>query len=231
MSSPAPGTILVIQPHADDVDISSGASVARWCREGERVAYVTCKSGEAGRSEPPLPPEELSVLREQEERAAAAILGVAGVHFLRHPDGGLTVTPALEQELVALILEYRPRRLVTHGPWSNGEGRPDHLHAGEAALAAMMAAARAGHRGPEVYLYRSDEPNTAVDVTKTLHLKLAAVEPHRTRRSIGEAPASAIEAWAVATGERWGLTMAESFRVVDFDACAPLFAQSGETAP
>jgi len=231
VSLPEPGTILVIQAHPDDADISSGASVARWCGEGERVVYVTCTSGEAGRSEPPLPPEELGVLREREERAAAAVLGVAEVRYLRHPDGGLTVTPALEQQITDLILEFRPRRLVTHDPWSTGEGHPDHVHAGEAALAAMMAAARAGHRSAEIYLYRSDAPNTAVDVAGTLDLKLAAVEQHRTQRSIGEAPASAIEAWAAAAGERWGLTRAEPFRVFDFDACAALLAQSGEAAP
>lgn len=231
MSAPGRGVILVIQAHPDDADISSGASVACWSREGERVVYITCTSGEAGRSEPPLPPQELGVLREQEERAAAAVLGVAEVRYLRHPDGGLTVTPALERQLADLILEFRPRRLVTHDPWSRSERHPDHLHAGEAALAAMIAAGRAGHRIPEVYLYRADEPNIAVDVSGTLDLKLAAVEQHRTQRSIGEAPPSAIEAWAAAAGERWGLARAEAFRMLRFDESAALVARPRETAP
>lgn len=224
-------TILVIQAHPDDADISSGASVARWCREGKRVVYVTCTSGEAGKSDPPLPPEGLGMLRENEERAAAAALGVADVRFLRHPDGGLTATPALEQELAALILELQPCRLVTHDPWSKDEHHPDHLHAGDASLAAMTAAARAGHRIAEIYLYRSGEPNTAVDVAETLHLKLAAVDQHRSQRSIGEAPASAIEAWAAATGERWGMQKAESFRALDFDECAARLGRSRKAAP
>ena len=230
MSSPKPGTILVVQAHPDDADISSGASVARWCREGARVVYITCTSGEAGRSEPPVPPVDLAALREEEERAAAAVLGVSEVRYLRHPDGGLTSTPALEQQLTEVMLELRPRRLVTHDPWSRGEHHPDHLNAGKAALAAMTAAGRAGHPITEVYLYRTDEPNTAVDVTGTLSVKVAAIEQHRTQRSIGEAPPSAIEAWAAAAGERWGLVRAEPFRALSFEECAALLALREEEA-
>lgn len=213
-------TILVVQAHPDDADISSGASVARWCREGADVVYATCTSGEAGRSEPQLPPAELGLLREEEERAAAAVLGVTDVRYLRFPDSGLHPEPALVQRLTQLILELQPQRLVTHDPWAEGEHHPDHLSAGVAAHLATVEAAVAGHRIPEVYLFRTDTPNTAVEVTATLDLKLTAMEEHRTQRSIGEAPASAIRSWAVAAGERWGVPRAELFRVLGYEEFA-----------
>lgn len=209
-------TILVVQAHPDDADISSGASVARWCREGANVVYVTCTSGEAGRSEPQLTPAELGPLREEEERAAATVLGVADVRYLRFPDSRLQPDAAFQQRLTELMLELRPERLVTHDPWARGERHPDHLSAGAAARLATVEAAADGHRIPEIYLFRTDTPNTAVDVTATLDLKLAAMEEHRTQRSIGEAPASAISSWAIAAGEHWSVPKAELFRVLSY---------------
>jgi LmbE family N-acetylglucosaminyl deacetylase len=220
--SPVPDVILVVQAHPDDADISSGASVARWCRDGAKVVYLTCTSGEAGKSEPPVSPAELGARREQEERAAAAVLGVAEVLFLRHPDGRLVHTPAVERELADLVLSYKPSRLVTHDPTSEHEHHPDHLNTGKAALAAVIAAEKAGHRVVDILLYRTSEPNTAVDVTETLDLKLAAVEHHRTQRSMGEAPPAAIRTWAINAGGRWGFAMAETFRALTFDECAEL---------
>jgi LmbE family N-acetylglucosaminyl deacetylase len=214
-----PDVILVMQAHPDDADISSGASIARWCREGARVIAISCTSGEAGRSEPPVSPTELGAMREQEQRDAAVVLGVTDVRFLHLPDGGLMHTSELEHQLVDLIVEARPGRLVTHDPWAKGEHHPDHLQAGRAALAALIAADRAGWRVPEVYLFRSDEPNTAVDVEDTFSLKLRAVEQHRSQRSIGEAPPAAIESWATRAGERWGMRMAETFTVLTFEQC------------
>ncbi|MGE0600677.1 MAG: PIG-L deacetylase family protein [Dehalococcoidia bacterium] len=222
MSASTERVTLVVQAHPDDTDISSGASVARWCRDGEKVVYVTCTSGEAGKSEPPLSPAELGNLREREERAAAGVLGVAEVLFLRHPDGLLVHSPELESELADLVLRFQPTRLVTHDPTSEHEHHPDHLNTGKAALAAVIAAEKAGHRVGEILLYRTSEPNTAVDVTETLDLKLAAMEHHRTQRSMGEAPPDAMRAWATSAGERWGFPVAETFRALTFDECVEL---------
>ena len=221
MSAPLDGTVLVlvVQAHPDDADISSGASIARWCLDGARVVYVSCTSGEAGESDPPVTPAELGRLREEESVDAARVLGVTDVRFLRYPDGGLTDTPELRAELAELMLELRPTRVATHDPTAKGEGHPDHLAAGRAVTAGVVAASEGGVRVPEVWLFRSDAPNRAVDVSETLDRKLEAVEQHRTQRSMGEAPPEAIRAWAARNGEQWNLAAAETFRALSSDEC------------
>ena len=104
MTSGVPDVVLVVQAHPDDADISSGASIARWCREGARVIAISCTSGEAGRSEPPVSPAVLGAMREQEQRDAAVVLRVTELRFLHLPDGGLLHTSALERQLVDLIV-------------------------------------------------------------------------------------------------------------------------------
>ena len=59
--------------------------VARWTGQGKQVSYCMVTSGEAGIDA--LPPEQSGPLREQEQRAAGAAVGVADLAFLRFPDG------------------------------------------------------------------------------------------------------------------------------------------------
>ena len=50
---------------------------------------VCCTSGDQGGEDPDADPLELAALRETEQRAAAAVIGYAGVTFLHQPDGAL----------------------------------------------------------------------------------------------------------------------------------------------
>ncbi len=65
-------------------------------------------------------------------------------------------------------------------------------------------------------------------MTESFDIKLAAVEQHRTQRSIGEAPPAAIKSWAIDAGHLWGLGLAEQFRALTFDECAALISASGD---
>lgn len=208
------GTVLVIQAHPDDADISSGGTVAWWSQAGRTLVYVTCTSGEAGSSNPPLPAASLGPIREQEQRQAAAALGVSEVVFLRYPDGALEDSPALRSILVDQIMRFQPTTVVTHDPVAERSGHPDHWSAGRAAIAAILEGGAQVQSITEILLFRSSEPNRAFDVSGTILAKLAALEEHRTQRSLGEAPADAIVTRAKKTGLQWGLAMAESFKEV-----------------
>ena len=72
---------LVVMPHPDDVESRMGGTVARWTREGKDVIYIVCTNGDKGTNDPDMKPEELARLREQEQLAAAEILGVREVIF------------------------------------------------------------------------------------------------------------------------------------------------------
>ncbi|MFC1978207.1 PIG-L deacetylase family protein, partial [Chloroflexota bacterium] len=65
-------------------------------------------------------PEELAGIREQEQLAAADVLGVREVVFLRHPDQSLEDTPEFRKEIVRLIRIYKPDTVVTIDPYYLG---------------------------------------------------------------------------------------------------------------
>lgn len=215
----SPQVVLVIQAHPDDADISSGGTIGKWAREGATITYVVCTSGEAGTSKPPLLPEQLGTVREQEEREAAKVLGAAEIVFLRHPDGGLHADHTLIGQLIELILRVRPTVVMTHDPASERNGHPDHWNAGQAALAAVLAALNQGYQVEQVLLFRSRDPNIAFDISESLDTKLAAIERHRTQRALGEAPPELVVRWAKEAGARWGMELAESFKKLSVTQC------------
>lgn len=221
-----PEVVLLIQAYPDDADISSGGTIAQWVRAGRRVVYITCTSGEAGSSKPPLRPVDLGPAREREQRDAAAVLGVGDVEFLHYPDGRLENTAPLCQRLATIILRHRPTLVLTHEAMADAEGHPDHRHLGQAVAPAVAAAQRQGQAVPEVGLFHASEANHAVDVQATLELKLEAIARHRTQRSLGEAPPDAVRAWARTTGTRRSLGLAESFRRMTIDECVRIAANA-----
>src|SRR6266516_7895772 len=76
---------LAVVAHPDDLEYGTAAAIARWTAQGKRIAYCLATSGEAGIDG--MTPDESGPLREQEERASAAIVGVDVVEFLGYPDG------------------------------------------------------------------------------------------------------------------------------------------------
>src|ERR687886_3059933 len=97
VSSEAMVTYLVVAAHPDDPDFGVAGTAARLVQEGHRVHYLLCTSGDAGSEDPGMAPDALARLREQEQDAAARILGLAGTHYLRFPDGELEPTLTLRR--------------------------------------------------------------------------------------------------------------------------------------
>src|SRR5262245_7466246 len=84
--------------------------------DGLEVAYLLVTRGDAGGFDA-TPRERMPAIREAEQRAAAAILGVKQVDFLEGYSDGL-VTPSLElrKEITAAIRRFRPDRILTSSP-------------------------------------------------------------------------------------------------------------------
>jgi len=120
VSAPLPlagRTVLGIFAHPDDESLACGGTLARLADAGCRVIVVCASHGEAGSiSDPALVPDgDLGGVRVRELRDAAAVLGVADVIVLDHPDGDLRWddVPELHAEIVALIQRYRPDAVIT----------------------------------------------------------------------------------------------------------------------
>ncbi|AFU03965.1 PIG-L deacetylase family protein [Nocardia brasiliensis] len=133
---------LVIVAHPDDIEYGAAAAVARWTGQGKDIRYVLVTSGEAGIAG--LPPAESGPLREGEEIASAAAVGVGQVEFLGYPDGRVEETLQLRRDLAAAIRRHRPELVVLFNfgdTWAPGfANSADHRAVGRAALDAIADA-------------------------------------------------------------------------------------------
>ena len=105
-------------------------------------------SGDKGSHDPDMRPGHLAARREDEQRAAAALLGVREVVFLRRPDGLLENTLDLRRELAASSANASRISSSPSIPGDMYQLHPDHRVAGQSALDAIFAA-REWHVFPE----------------------------------------------------------------------------------
>ncbi|MEU5029215.1 PIG-L deacetylase family protein [Streptomyces milbemycinicus] len=136
---------LAVVAHPDDLEYGCSAAMAAWIDEGREIAYVLATRGEAGIDT--VAPAECGPLREREQRASAAAVGVSVVEFLDHRDGTIEYGISLRRDIAAAIRRHRPELVITlnhHTTWDGGvRNTPDHVAVGHATL---DAAADAGNR-------------------------------------------------------------------------------------
>lgn len=137
---------LCIVAHPDDLEYGAAAAIARWTAAGKRVSYLLVTRGEAGIDG--MAPDEAGPLREAEERAGAAVVGVETVDFLDdHVDGVIEYGLPLRRDLAAAIRRVQPDLVVSMNHTETWGGMSfnmaDHRHVG---LAALDAARDAGNR-------------------------------------------------------------------------------------
>jgi LmbE family N-acetylglucosaminyl deacetylase len=185
---------MVVTPHPDDAEYGVAGTVARWTKEGKQVIYVVCTSGDKGTSDINKKPEEVVRTREQEQTAAAKLLGVIEAIFLRHPDQGLEDTPDFRKEIVRLIRMYRPEVIVTADPYRRYVWHRDHRITGQVTLDAVFPYARdhlsypdlleeglMPHKVKEILFWASEDINHRSDITDTFDIKLAALRCHKSQ--------------------------------------------------
>ena len=134
--------ILVVAAHPDDAEFGVSGTVARWVGEGKQVVYVVCTSGGKGTADRTMNPERLAEIREREQEAAARVLGVREVVFLRLPDQGLEDTADFRKMIVRTIRTYRPETVVTSDPYRRYIWHRDHRVVGQVTLDAVYPFAR-----------------------------------------------------------------------------------------
>jgi LmbE family N-acetylglucosaminyl deacetylase len=190
-----PVHLLIISPHPADPEFGIGGTVARWTREGRSVVQVICTNGDKGSSDPDLKPEVLARTREQEQAAAATLLGVQEVVSLGHPDQGLEDEPLFRKEILRLILTYRPHVVATCDPYNPPYiSNRDHRICGRVVLDAVWPSAQAPntyrdlldqgltlHRVKEVLLWGAGAPNIRYDISSTFELKMQACRIHQSQ--------------------------------------------------
>lgn len=196
----SPQKILVVLAHPDDPEFFCGATTARWATAGHEVRYCLLTCGDKGTKDPQQMPVELCRLRQQEQKAAAAVLGVETVRFLDYSDGYLVPNLELRRDITRVIRQERPDILVTCDPTTLYVGgsrlnHPDHRAAGQAALDAVYPSARdhltfvelwqqeslEPHIVREVWICGTLNPNVALDVSEYWETKISALYEHKSQ--------------------------------------------------
>ena len=226
----------MVTAHPDDVDFGAAGTVAAFTSAGVDVTYCIVTNGDAGGSDRTMARTEMAALRQDEQRAAAAVVGVNDVRFLGHPDGMVEATRALRRDISRVIRQVRPERVLTQSPERNWDAiyasHPDHLATGEAAVCAVYPDARNPFAHPELLDDEGLEPwsvpelwimapgqqagGVAVETTTTVERKVAALLCHKSQIGDPEGLTQRIHDWALAQGELAGLpegSAAELFRV------------------
>jgi LmbE family N-acetylglucosaminyl deacetylase len=231
----SPTKVLVVTAHPDDVDFGVAGSVATWTDQQIEVAYCIVTDGSAGSADPGVEVEDLSEIRQDEQRRAAAEVGVTELHFLGYRDGALEVSLDLRRDITRVIRTVRPERVVCQSPerlWDRiRASHPDHLAAGEATLQAvypdarnpyaypeLLAAGLEPHLVSEVWVMASPQANRGVDITTTIERKIAALRCHRSQLADPDHLDEMIRSWGAATAAALNMAegrLAEGFQVVD----------------
>lgn len=218
---------LVIFAHPDDAEFGCGGTVALWAREGTEVHYCVITDGSAGSNEPGLTRAEIRVFREREQRSAADVLGVKSIDFLGFVDGELEVNLTTRKAVTRVVRKVRPEVILAPDPsrlWFRNRyiNHSDHKAAGALALSAVMPDAPSRPQFPELLeegfepyeipnlWLMSEEPDTYVDITKTIDVKLEALTRHESQQ--GEAAAPWVRERAREYGEKAGVEYAEGFK-------------------
>jgi LmbE family N-acetylglucosaminyl deacetylase len=181
---------LCIVAHPDDIEYYCGGSVLKMTRHGVRVDFVLTTSGDKGTRNPIIESEELGSMREREQEAAAYVLGVKRVQFLRHGDAELVESLALREEFVRAIRASQPDVLLTFDPHGGYRYHPDHRVVGRVALDAAWPCARdpltypdagAPHETAEAWCFAGQDPNLEVDVAGVIEEKIEARLAHASQ--------------------------------------------------
>jgi LmbE family N-acetylglucosaminyl deacetylase len=229
-----PKIAMTIQAHPDDQEFGVGGTIAKWAKVGCEIISVVITSGDSGSNDPAKDgshKQELAELREKEQLAANAILGVKETIFLRYPDGELEPTIALRKDLTRLIRQFKPDAVLTGNPdgWFYGNeyvNHPDHRAAAQAACTAVFPSAgsrlmftdllSAGYEPHDVkrlYVHGTEKDDTWIDITDSLDIKIKALQQHVSQIPVDEVGKWMTE-WAAEEAKDKEMKYAESYKVM-----------------
>ena len=231
-----PESAICLFAHPDDPEFTCGGTIARWTAAGCHVTYVLMTDGRAGvqgLGDTPISDADLVAMRQQEQRAAAEILGVKDVVFLNHRDGELFHTLELRRELVREIRRTRPQAAILFDPQRRVlpgyVQHPDHWTSGEAALAALFPLSGnrrtfvdmadeglSPHQVQDIYMVSPAFPNLRIDITDTIDQKLEAMRCHRSQVADPESLGELMQMMGRLAAGASGMEYAEQFHFLRF---------------
>jgi LmbE family N-acetylglucosaminyl deacetylase len=227
-----PKRAMVIVAHPDDIEFGCAGTVARWVEEGAEVCYVLVTSGDVGIARADITRAEAGALRETEQSAAAAVVGVQDVVYLREPDGHVVNTLDLRKRLVREIRRFKPEVVICSDPTvffvdNSYINHPDHRAVAAAALDAVFPAAGqphvfeelaaeglAAHKVRKVYVEGWGGGDTWINISGVIDRKVAALRKHVSQMGEWD-PEPMLRQWSRDAGKGKEMEYAETFRVMN----------------
>lgn len=226
--------VLSILAHPDDAEFLCAGTLIRLVREhGWQAHIASITPGDCGSAE--LPPEEISRIRRDEGKKAAALIN-ATYHCLEERDLLVFYNEQALEGVTRLVRDVRPRILLTHSP---ADYMLDHEMTSTLARAAAFAApvpnafCDRGH-GPALeqipHLYycdavegkdplgRSILPDFAIDISGVLEAKASMLAAHASQRNWllkhhhMDHYLQSMRDWGAQCGKAYGVAYAEGFR-------------------
>ena len=229
-----PKRAMSIHVHPDDQEFTVAGTLAKWAKTGCEIVSVIITSGDGGSNDPAHDASykpTLAKIREGEQSAANEALGVKQTIYLHYPDGELEPTVALRKEVTRLIRMHKPEAVVTGDPqavfYGNGYiNHPDHRAAAQVAtyavfpsagsrlvFADLLAEGYEPHNVKRLYLHGPEKPDTWVDITEEIDVKIAALKKHASQLKDWN-PEKMIHEWAEEAGKEQGMKYAEVYKVM-----------------
>jgi LmbE family N-acetylglucosaminyl deacetylase len=225
---------LVFSAHPDDLDFGCAATVAKLTSEGNEVVYCVITNGEKGTQKVNHTKQQMVKLREKEQCAAGAAVGVRNVVFLRQTDGNLEHTSEVRKKVIRVIRETKPDIIISQDPGNHSfdsfyRFHRDHRITAEIVFDAIYPAAGSKaffpelinekvhpHQIEEVWFYGTDRPNLFVNITNTIEKKIEALRCHDSQFHDFEKLADHVYQNARTQGKKKKMIHAEGFRKLTF---------------
>lgn len=180
--------ILAVGAHPDDLEILCAGTLAKYSARGDHVVMCHAANGDKGHFI--IPPDELTQIRRQEARDAAAVIGAECVEmgFL---DMEIHDTDAARLRFIDMVRAARPDVIITH--------HPDDYHTDHKAVSALVLEASFSATVPHVeteheylprlpVLYFMDtlaglhfQPTDYVDITPFMPQKTEMMSQHSSQ--------------------------------------------------
>lgn len=219
---------LFVGPHPDDIEIGTGATVARLTSLGKKVMFLVCTDGRYGIDKDDISIEQGIAIRQNEARNSAKELGVSEIEFLPFSDGGDYDIKDLTKEILRVIANFQPDIVFTPDPKLITELHIDHINVGEATGHAFLASCVSKQmkesnlpvvKAKGIAYYYTDRPNTFFKVQKA-HCKkqISALKMHQSQLPENSMEIKGILAYIAIRQLRYGIRhfkcRADSYRLL-----------------
>lgn len=224
-------TYLFIGPHADDIEIGAGATVAKLTSQGKKVIFLICTDGRYGDAlSKGLHGKQLAEKRREECIRSAEILGVKDVRFLDLEDGGNYKKKDLLHGIAQSMADVQPDIVFTTDPDVKTEAHVDHLNVGKAVkmlaclapypgiMKRFLGGQEIGIPVQAVAFYMTASPNRFVKTKGLIQKQFKALDCHATQYPKGSDASEQVKLYLKVRSVDFGIrtlsTAAEGFRVL-----------------